>query len=153
MFSVGFSHVKYFLQFVVQILAMVGMVHWFNQFSCQAKPFLSQIQTTGMEPNYWLVDTGASRTVMSHDAVKMYKVLRERKLEEPLIFYTANAEEVRIDKEVFIEVFFRVVDINGKTKIQKFELRSAVGPVQHNLLGVAQMVRTGAALEFNHDGC
>ena len=152
-FRFGFPHMRFFLQFAVQILAVVCMAHWYVRCPFQTKPFLSQIQTTGMEPNYWLVDTGASRTVMSEDAVKMYKVLKERKLTEPLVFYTASAEDVRIDREVFIEVFFRVTDFSGKTKLQRFELRSTVGPVQHNLLGVAQMVRTGAALEFNHDGC
>ena len=149
----GFAHVKYFLRFVVQFLALVGIFLWYSKFPFQAKPFLSQIQMTGMEPNYWLVDTGASRTVISDDAVKMYKVLRERKLDDPLIFYTANAAEVRIDKEVFIEVVFRVTDFNGKSKLQRFELRAALGPVQHNLIGVAQMVRTGASMHYDQDGC
>ena len=76
-FRFGFSHMRFFLQFVVQILAVVCMAHWYVRFPFQAKPFLSQIQTTGMEPNYWLVDTGASRTVMSEDAVKIYKVLKK----------------------------------------------------------------------------
>ena len=149
----GFAHVKYFLRFVVQFLALVSIFLWYHKFPFQAKPFLSQIQMTGMEPNYWLVDTGASRTVISDDAVKMYKVLRERRLDEPLVFYTANAAEVRIDKEVFIEVVFKVIDFKGKSKLQRFELRAAVGPVQHNLIGVAQMVRTGASLHYDHDGC
>ena len=151
--SVVWGHVKHFLLFVVRVLALVGMVKWFVDCEQQVKPFLSQIQTVGMEPTYWLVGTRASRTVMSDDAVKMYKVLRERNLEEPLVFYTANAEEVRISREVFIEVFFKVVDFNGRSRLQRFELRAAVGPVQHNLIGVAQMVRTGASLEFNHEGC
>ena len=148
-----FSHVKFFLLFVVQFLAVIGMFQWVSVCKLQAKPFLSQIQTVGMEPSFWLVDTGASRTVMSDDAVKMYRVIRERKLEDPLIFYTASAEEVRIDREVVIEAFFKVCDFNGRSKTQRFELRAAVGPVQHNLIGVSKMVRTGAALEYNHDGC
>ena len=54
-----------------------------------ADPFLSQAQILGRELNHRLIDTGASRSVMSDDALHMYRVLKERKLDERLVFYTA----------------------------------------------------------------
>ena len=38
-----------------------------------------------------------------------------------------------------------MIQVNGKS--------SAVAPVQRNLFGVSQMVRRGASLQFDSDGC
>jgi hypothetical protein len=44
------------------------------------------------EPQYWLVDSGASRTVIADSALGQYKILKERTLEEPLLFHTDAGE-------------------------------------------------------------
>lgn len=129
-------HTTMDLCLVIRILALVCMsccLGWWENRLHFTDPFLSQTQISGMEPNYWLTRTGASRAIMSDDALDIYKVLKERKLDEPLVFYIAWCR-----RSSHLERGFhclRVIQVNGKS--------SAVGPMQHNLLGVLQMVRRG----------
>ena len=122
-----------------------------------ADPFLASTYVHNAEPQYWLVDSGASRTVIAESALGKYKILKERHLDEPLLFQTADAGEVVVQKEVVVECYFRVLNFDdnasSRTCIQKFEIRAVVGPVQHNLLSVSQLVRSGHHFVFDSDGC
>ena len=61
------------------------------------------------DPYVWLVDSGASRTVVSIEALSAYRVLRERNLTSPIHFRTASGEEVQIAHECMLEVLFPTI--------------------------------------------
>ena len=119
-------------------------------------PFFSSATETPIEAGYWLVDSGASRTVVSSDALSAYRIIRERCLDNPLSFQTASGDAIHVSREVFIEVYFRTqVDFQTeyeKCKTLRYELRCVVAPVQHNLLSVTQLVGKGAKFEMSGDG-
>ena len=62
--------------------------------------------TEDHDPYLWLVDSGASKTVVSVHALKAYKVIREREMQNPIQFRTASGEQVAIGRECMLEVFF-----------------------------------------------
>ena len=68
-------------------------------------PFFICQSTEDHDPFLWLVDSGASRTVVSAHALKAYKVIRERELQSPIQFRTASGEQVAIGRECMLEVF------------------------------------------------
>ena len=118
------------------------------------RAFLSASVASDEEPNYWLVDSGASRTVISEQFLRHYKVVKERTLPVPIVFSTADNSKISIDKEVLVECWFRVHDEEtGKTHVQLYEMRCVVGPVQHNLLAVSQLARCGNTFVWDPDGC
>ena len=108
------------------------------------------------DPYVWLVDSGASRTVVSIEVLSAYRVLRERNLTSPIHFRTASGEEVHIGHECMLEVLFPTIvefDDQEKSKLARYEIRAVVGPVEHNLLSVFSLTRLGATFEYGPDGC
>ena len=96
------------------------------------------------EAYLWLLDSGASRSVISTKYVHRYKILYKRELEQPLTFSTASGEHVEVRTELMVEAFFWVWEESLKKHIKRnFELRCLLSPVQHNLLSLGQMARHG----------
>ena len=119
-------------------------------------PFFICQSTTEHDPYLWLVDSGASRTVVSAEALNAYRVLREREMPTPIQFRTASGEQVGISKECMLEVFFPTLieyDDHEKAKLIRYEVRAVIGPVEHNLLSVHSLTRMGATFEFGPDDC
>ena len=105
-------------------------------------------------PVFWLVDTGASRSVISESALGSYHISKDRSLNPPLLFRTASGQEVSTDREVIVEVWFKTHDVDdGSERLMKFELRAVVGPVEHNLLSVCQMTRAGHSFFASASEC
>ena len=126
------------------------------QSSDVAQPFFICQSTEASDPFVWLVDSGASRTVVSLASLSAYRVLRERKLTNPIHFRTASGEQVQIDHECMLEVSFPTViehDDHDHTKLVKYEIRAVVGPVEHNLLSVCGLTKLGATFVFGPDQC
>lgn len=80
----------------------------------------------------WLLDSGASRSVLSTKFVKDLPS-RERPLPEPVWFTTASGEPVDIDREAYVGVTLGL-DRHGKVARQKGSLRCMIANVEHNLL-------------------
>ena len=124
--------------------------------SMHAEPFFFCQSLDAHDPYLWLVDSGASRTVVSEQALQVYKVLRVRHLEKPIKFRTASGEQVEIDRQCMLEVFFHTFiefDDHDKSKLIRYEVRSVIGPVEQNLLSVDSLTRMGATFQFGPDSC
>ena len=125
-------------------------------FDAVARPFFICQNMDASDPMLWLVDSGASRTVISTEALSAYRVLRERKLSCPIHCRTASGEQVHIDHECMLEVSFPNIiehDDHDRTKLVKYEIRAVVGPVEHNLLSVSGLTRLGATFVYGPDHC
>ena len=106
------------------------------------------------EAKYWLLDSGASRSVISESHLPFYKVLRKRLLDDPLVFSTASGEEMSVATEVVVEAHFWIRDREtARFSKRSFELRCLVSAVQHNLLSAFQVCRQGFKFEMTEMGC
>eukprot|EP00435_Cladocopium_sp_Y103_P044265 s1257_g12.t1 len=92
--------IPWFLLWIVSVFSMLFLAANFWKWKPNfVDPFLVSSYVHNSEPQYWLVDSGASRTVIAESAVSQYKSLKERTLAEPLLFHTADAGEVRVSHQ------------------------------------------------------
>ena len=120
------------------------------------EPFFMCQNLHDHDPHLWLVDSGASRTVVSAQALKVYRVLRERDMTTPINFRTTSGEQVAIERECMLEVFFPTMiehEDGEKVKIVRYEIRAVIGQVEHNLLSVHGLTRMGATFTFGPNSC
>ena len=92
--------------------------------SLPVEPFFMCQNLDDHDPHLWLVDSGASRTVVSAQALKVYRVLRERDMTTPINFRTASGEQVSIERECMLEVFFPTMiehEDGEKVKVVRYE--------------------------------
>ena len=119
-------------------------------------PLLTRLEGVGTNSAFfWLLDSGASRTVISRKFLESYKVLKERELPQPLKFATANGQCIEISEEVVIQAHFSCIDIDvaaAKPKRVGFELRCLVADVENNILSITQLARKGWTLNIGPDG-
>lgn len=94
---------------------------------------------------WWLLDSGASRSVISERFVENYHPERSRKLESPLCFSAANGTKIHVTQECFVPVILDLLS-NGRQIRQRCSLRCLIAPVEHNLLSVTQLARMGWSL-------
>ena len=121
-----------------------------NQFSSST----SDVEDLMVDAGFWLLDSGASRSVINKSFLQFYKILRRRLLDEPLTFSTASGEEMVVTTEVIVEAHFWVQDgPHGRASKRPFELRCLVSEVQHNLLSMFQVCRQGFKCEMTEEGC
>ena len=102
---------------------------------------------------WWLLDSGASRSVVSDRFLHLYEIVQERKLEPPLIFSTASGERVKIDREVKIRMKLGLLGPDGLNHSTPVVMRALVSPVEHNLLSVGQVARQGWCFNMDQSGC
>jgi len=100
------------------------------------------------EAGWWMLDSGASRTVISRRSLHFYTINRSRKLNPPMVFFTASGERVEIEDEVVVVARFRMT---SEPKSKTLEIRALVSDVQHNLLSVGQCVSRGWNFHYTQD--
>ena len=94
--------------------------------------------------------------MVSAQALKVYRVLRERDMTTPINFRTASGEQVSIERECMLEVFFPTMiehEDGEKVKVVRYEIRAVIGPVEHSLLSVHGLTRMGATFTFGPNSC
>lgn len=105
------------------------------------------------EGSLWLLDSGASKSVLNPQHLPLYKCLHRRTLPVPLRFSTANGDTVEVSEEVFIEAWFLVFDTQTNRTLKKsFELRCLLSDVQRNLISVMQMAKQGFEVVMSEEG-
>ena len=100
---------------------------------------------------WWLLDSGASRSVLSSKWLDRYLVVKHRKLDTSLSFSTASGQIIVIDEEVHVRCYLETYR-QGRLVRTSTILRVLVADVQHNLLSTSQMVRMGWTITFSPDG-
>ena len=107
-----------------------------------------------MDGALWLLDSGASKSVVNPKHLHLYRVLHKRELPRPLVFSTANGDTVEVLEEVILEAFFWIFDGRFQKWLKRsFELRCLVSDVQHNLLSALQIARQGFEIAINEGEC
>ena len=71
----------------------------------------------------------------------------------PINFPTASGEQVAIERECMLEVFFPTMIEHEDGEKVRYEIRAVIGPVEHNLLSVHGLTRMGATFTFGPNSC
>ena len=102
--------------------------------------------------SWWLIDSGASRSVVGEQFLDRYEVMKERLISPPLVFTTASGERMSVGREACIRLpleFHQNESIAHKFVV----VRALVAPVEHNLLSAHQMTRHGWTFAMRKDSC
>ena len=100
---------------------------------------------------WWLIDSGASRSVISERFVSQYRVVKSRELPQPMKFTTANGDTVSVNREVVVSVGLELFMKGSLTKSQ-VQIRAMISPVEHNLLSTSQLCRVGWSVSMTKGG-
>ena len=115
---------------------------WFDGLVCM--PLLSSVETRGQD-NWWLIDSGASVTVLSESAVKngSFRIVSEEVVKDGPRFFAANGTEVSMKKKVVLQTFLRMNNHCGETVEREIKLSALVGNTSNNILSTTQLVERG----------
>ena len=114
-------------------------VSWFDGLICM--PLLSSLETRGQD-NWWLIDSGASVTVLSESALKngSFRILSEEIVKDghdgPR-FFAANGTEVSMKKKVVVQTYLSMIHV-GETVEREIKLSALVGNTSNNILSTTQ---------------
>ena len=118
------------------------------------KSFISGCLSSHVSENlslgsWWLLDSGASRSVISEKYLDMYQVTKQRELQPPIVFSTASGEKVEISKEVVVRMSLR----HEHGMIKGLLVRCLVSQVEHNLISVFGVCRQGWTFRMTQELC
>ena len=117
-------------------------VSWFDGLICM--PLLSSLETRGQD-NWWLIDSGASVTVLSESALKngSFRILSEEIVKDGPRFFAANGTEVSMKKKVVVQTYLSMINHVGETVEREIKLSALVGNTSNNILSTTQLVERG----------
>ena len=99
--------------------------------------------------SWWLLDSGASRSVVAEKFLSAYEVSKERRTDPPLTFSTASVEKVEIRREVVLKM-----SMSGEHGLQRpLLVRCLVSHVEHSLISVFGVCRQGWRFSMGPDTC
>ena len=124
------------------------------QNSCS--PLLSSTGVFGgnHENNWWLVDSGASVTVLSEQTLKQscYEILNEETVTNGPKYFAANGTAVVMKRRVTLKAFVSLME-NGQLEGCSIELTALVGGTCNNILSTSQLVEKGWKVEMSGRAC
>ena len=117
-------------------------VSWFDGLICM--PLLSSLETRGQD-NWWLIDSGASVTVLSESALKngSFRIISEEIVKDGPRFFAANGTEVTMKKKVVVQTYLSMINHVGETVEREIKLSALVGNTSNNILSTTQLVERG----------
>ena len=128
--------------------------HLHAQNSCS--PLLSSTGVFGgnHENNWWLVDSGASVTVLSEQTLKQscYEILNEETVTNGPKYFAANGTAAVMKRRVTLKAFVSLME-NGQLEGCSIELTALVGETCNNILSTSQLVEKGWKVEMSGRAC
>ena len=101
--------------------------------------------------HWWLIDSGASVTVLSEETLKTgcFQVLNETELSDVPQFSAANGTKVVMKKKVTIQAYLAMIDEKGRCLEKGLQLSALVGQTSNNILSTTQLVSRGWTVELS----
>ena len=128
-------------------------VSWYDGLVCRPLPceplLSSSVSFASDDHGWWLVDSGASVTVLCQDALNFFEVLDEEEVPKGPRFYAANGSQVTMNKKVTVRAFIEMETKQGGQVISEIKLSALVGETKNNILSTTQLVNKGWHLELN----
>ncbi|MEM1009490.1 MAG: hypothetical protein AAGJ35_10835, partial [Myxococcota bacterium] len=106
-------------------------------------PLLTQLNESVEDNQWWLLDSGASVTVMAHRSCGMYASW-VNPVQVDADLRAANGGNVDVVGSTDVRVWIQFLDEkSGRTYHKKASLRALVAKIQHNILSTTTMCGTG----------
>ena len=102
------------------------------------------------EADWWLIDSGASVSVISERNVRNYKIVSREPYVSSAGFFAANGSPVKMSERVKLEVTLQTVR-NGETQNTRVLIACLVGDTKSNILSTGSLVKNGWAIQMSSD--
>ena len=114
-------------------------------------PLLPLLNSTLQEEtDWWLIDSGASVSVISERNVRNYKVVSREPYTSSAGFFAANGSPVKMSERVKLEVTLQTVR-NGETQNTRVLIACLVGDTKSNILSTGSLVQNGWAIQMSSE--
>ena len=130
----------------------VSQMHQFRKYWSQVFPLLSEISATNDDGQWWLLDSGASSTVMSSKFVGIYggKLQQQR---DGNRFRAANGSAVNMLGETEVVALVSMIsEENGRREERRACVKTLVGEIRHNILSTTTLCKLGWEFSQNPNG-
>ena len=102
------------------------------------------------ETDWWLIDSGASVSVISERNVRNYKIVSREPYVSSAGFFAANGSPVKMSERVKLEVTLQTVR-NGETQNTRVLIACLVGDTKSNILSTGSLVKNGWAIQMSSE--
>jgi len=102
------------------------------------------------ETDWWLIDSGASVSVISEKNVRNYKVVSREPYVSSSGFFAANGSPERMFERVKLEVTLQTVR-NGETRNTRVLIACLVGDTKSNILSTGSLLKNGWAIQMSSE--
>ena len=96
-------------------------------------------ETDSQGSHFWLIDSGASNSVIAERFLDQYKIVREESVSHLGQFVIPNGQTIRMKRAVVVEANFWV----NSGHLVRCHIHCVVAQVQHNVLSSGQLLRCG----------
>ena len=122
----------------------------------QANPYVLHSNFEELDLAYrWLVDNGASKSVVSKRYLDRYEIARSRTRETPLVFQMADGSRISINFGVVFTVRLNLPNLleaeTGRPTLRTVQVCAFVSNVEHNWLSVCQVCRQSSSFTMSHE--
>ena len=100
------------------------------------------------ETDWWLIDSGASVSVISERNVRNYKIVSREPYVSSSGFFAANGSPVKMSERVKLEVTLQTAR-NGETQNTRVLIACLVGDTKSNILSTGSLVKNGWAIQMS----
>ena len=126
---------------------------WYDGLVCGSslcEPLLSSsVAFSSDDQGWWLVDSGASVTVLSEKSLHFFEVLEVEEVPKGPKFFAANGSQVTMNQKVKVKAFIALETKRGEQVVHEIKLSALVGETRNNILSTTQLVNKGWFLELN----
>ena len=95
------------------------------------------------EGHWWLLDSGASMSVLSASYQSQYRTRQLEAVGTNTRFVAANGSEVVMSSQVAVSVQLEALDNEGRLKSIQVQIEAHVGQTAHNILSTTQLTKRG----------
>ena len=137
-------------QFFIGVSAFNGFSDRHLEDNRNLNPILCNLQrTTG---GYWLLDSGAAATVVSHETYERFRAAGQTSSLKPSTqsFYAANGSSVVVAGETQLQGYV-LATAHGNTQPVSMSLTAVVGSTQHDIMSTNQCVARGWTFAFSQE--
>ena len=115
-------------------------------------PLLSQLSES--DSSWWLLDSGASTTVLSEKFAHEYGVDVSKMFSKDSPYRAANGTPVKMLGKAEVGVGVVMVDEWGESRVKRHaKLRAMIGNIQHNIISTTSLCKTGWQFWQGEDWC
>ena len=124
------------------ILTLYPKKQTFRDFFLSSFPLLSEINVNEDDGSWWLLDSGASTTMMSSRFLSLYHATSEETYVSAM-YRAANGTPVEMHGQTEVFAWVMLCDSKGNARYKRAKLRALVADIRNNIISTTTLCASG----------